>query len=126
MIGEYWYSDVPPDADPPRIPGATLQRGKALIIRIGRIRFTFGITRIPEPPELRKEPAFAAASCADCGHDHRDLFGPFDFDGNLIERGDFVCRQCAESRGYEPDADRIPIRQRFMRFLHRLGRRIEP
>lgn len=43
--------------------------------------------------EQGEEPA-----CADCGA-YRDLIGPFSFDGNVMDGGDMVCSECAESRG---------------------------
>lgn len=39
-------------------------------------------------------------ACADCGS-VRDLIGPLNIDGEVVEGGDMVCRECAETRGLD-------------------------
>lgn len=45
MITEYWYHDLPEGRQPPHLPEAEKEHGKAIRVRVGRWALTIGLTR---------------------------------------------------------------------------------
>lgn len=53
---------------------------------------------LEEPARLGNLVELLGEQCADCGR-KAPVYGPLNFDGEMVEEGDFCCRTCAIDRG---------------------------